>query len=1316
MAKLDPHIVSHLEWLGFVRPTGLVVSAPALVRAGAILDGRDIEGQRLLRACTQERAFDPKEGAAPYLPDFEAFARSVLGWGFSAKGYAGTPGSPIPPELEVVLPDYGETLRPDFAVRELEPQNGPGWQLLVRVLDAGEDFDRVAHVHGRLEASEHGRLERLLRQTRIPAGLLFNGRALRLISAPYGESSGWVDFRVADMVQTAGRPICTALRLLLGQSRLLSLPRAQRLPSLLHDSRKFQNEVSERLAEQVLHALYELVRGFQAAHDASKGELLRQPLADQPDEVYHALLTVILRLVFLLYAEERDMLPEDETFLQNYSLAGLYERLRKDAALYPDTMDQRYGAWAQLLVLFRMVHDGADSGTMRLPRRHGALFDPDRFPFLEGRRSAGARQLHERISPPLVPDGTIYRAFEKLFVLDGERISYRALDVEQIGSVYETMMGFRLETATGRSVAIKAQKKQGAPSAVNLEALLREPAAKRDKWLQEQADRKVSDGVKKAVASAASVEDLHAALLPVIDLAATPDLVPKGAVVLQPSEARRRSGSHYTPRELTEPIVRTTLEPILARRRDANGRPPRPAQILDLKVCDPAMGSGAFLVEACRQLGDALVEAWRAHGEVPGIPPDEDQVIFARRLVAQRCLYGVDKNPVAVDLAKVSLWLVTLASDHALTFVDHALRHGDSLVGLTRRQIEALQWQVTGAVVKGLGVTECVDLVFDLRDRIRQADEAVSDWELRDLWDEARSELSKVRLLGDLVLAAFFEGDAPRSRERQRAEYADAILKGGAERYRERLDEWRYADRPLVPFHWEVEFPEVFTRTNPGFDAVIGNPPFAGVVQLAQTMGDRYSEFQREYWAGVSGQTDLAAFFFRRGFALLRDEGCLGLLATNTIAQGDTRESGLSVICESGGEIYHVTKRIRWPGRASVIVSRVHISKGKVVHAPVLGGRQVDRITAFLFHSGGDRNPLPLLGRPCVAGKGIVPWGMGFVFQDGDEACPPLAEMEAALASNPTCIERIHRFIGGEDLNSIPDLTPNRFIIDLDGLNESEAKMWPELFALVARYVRPQRMALPDTAANRRLRERWWHFSQGREIREATRGLPRVLLCSQTSKRRAFAFVDGSWIFDQKAIGFASSDDAFFAVLQSRCHEIWSVFFGSTMKDDPVYTPPKCFDTYPFPTRWQSDVLRDAGRKYYEFRGALMVRNNQGLTKTYNRFHDPDETEPEIFTLRDLHVGMDRALLEAYGWNDVPTECGFFLDYEIDEEEWGNKKKPYRYRWPDDVHDEVLARLLELNAERAKEEVRSGAAGSQSTQRTARAKGPRKAAKSGDLF
>ena len=877
-------------------------------------------------------------------------------------------------------------------------------------------------------------------RTGVSAGLLFNGLALRLISAPHGESSGWMDFRVADMVQTAGRPICTALRLLLNERRLLALPRPERLAALLDNSRKFQNEVSERLAEQVLHALYELLRGFQAAHDASKGELLLRPLAQHSDDVYRALLTVILRLVFLLYSEERDMLPEDETFLRHYSLAGLYERLREDAALFPDTMDQRYGAWAQLLVLFRMIHDGAKSGAMRLPRRHGVLFDPDRFPFLEGRTSDGARQINERIIPPLVPDGTLYRALEKLLLLDGERISYRALDVEQIGSVYETMMGFRLETATGRSVAIKASKKHGAPTVVDLDALLEEPATGRDKWLKDHSDRKLTGKVKKAATEAATLEDLHAALVSVIDLAASPDLVPCGAMVLQPSEERRRSGSHYTPRALTEPIVRTALEPVLARLRDSNeddaGQRLRPEQILDIKICDPAMGSGAFLVEACRQLGDALVEAWRAHDAVPEIPPDEDEVVFARRLIAQRCLYGVDRNPVAVDLAKVSLWLATLARDHAFTFLDHALRHGDSLVGLTRRQIEAFHWDETKPVLKGLGVWEAVERVASLRKQIREADEGVSDLELRHLWDDARHELAKVRLVGDLVVSAYFGGSKAKERETKRSAYADEVISDKADRHGAWLKERRHAGPPLAPFHWEVEFPEVFERDNQGFDAFVGNPPFAGKNTLSAANVPRYPDWLKYQHEESHGNADLVAHFFRRSFNLLRQQGAFGLIATNTIAQGDTRASGLRWICKNGGTIYAAHQRIKWPGEAAVVVSVIHIAKGSHPASRRLDDREVKIITAFLFHGGGHDDPERLAANAGKSFQGSIVLGMGFTFDDTDTkgVASPLAEMHRLIEQDPHNQEVIFPYIGGAEVNNSPTHAHHRYVINFRDL------------------------------------------------------------------------------------------------------------------------------------------------------------------------------------------------------------------------------------------------------------------------------------------
>ena len=796
MAKRLPAPVrDHLEWLGFIQPTGLVVSAHALVQAGAILNRRDIEGQRLLGECVEERSFRPGGEPESFLPDFERFARHVLGWRFSPKGYAGMDGRPIPSELALPLPEYGETLVPDFAVKERDPRDGcPPWQLLVSVIDPGTDPDRATVGKGGLEASPHGRLERLLRGTRVPAGVLFNGRVVRLVSAPRGETSGWMDFRVNDMLPTAGRPLCAALRLLLVERRLLALPEKKRLAGLLEESREYQNVVSERLSEQVLHGLHELLRGFQSAHEKSHGKLLAHELEQDPDNVYRALLTVMLRLVFVLYAEERGLLSEDATFGDHYSVGGLYERLREEAGLYPDTMDDRYGAWAQLVVLFRMVHDGAKSGGMRLPARRGEFFSPSRFPFLEGWHGSGAPQVTQAIKVPLVPDGTIYRVLAKLLVLDGERISYRALDVEQIGSVYETMMGFRLETATGRSVAIRAQKKGGASTTVDLDQLVKVELGARAKWVRDRTDRKLTATVTKPLRVAEGVTELHAALAKVVDTAATPDLVPRGAMILQPSDERRRSGSHYTPRELTEPIVRKALEPVLEGLGEGGG--PRPSELLDLKVCDPAMGSGAFLVEVCRQLADKLVEAWKLHGGRPEVPPGKDELVFAGRLVAQKCLYGVDRNPMAVDLAKMSLWLATLARDEPLTFVDHALRDGDSLVGLTRRQIAAFTWK-RGALPPQLElntrVADAVDRVVRLRDEIREAGPGTPQWELEDKWEQVDAALKDVRFFGDLAIEAFFLETKVKVREARLRAHLDAVLGwtdaegGGADEHRERL-------------------------------------------------------------------------------------------------------------------------------------------------------------------------------------------------------------------------------------------------------------------------------------------------------------------------------------------------------------------------------------------------------------------------------------------------------------------------------------------------------------------------------------------------
>ena len=1295
MPAQDPNTRAHLEWLGFIQPNGLVVSAPALVKAGAILNRQDAEGQALLAGCVDQRAVSPGRDPEPCVRDFRELASAVLGWRFSAKGYAGTEESPIPADLAVVLPDYDETLRPDFAVSERDPRNGASpWQLLVQVLAAGQDFDKATTGAGGLEASPQGRVERLLRGTGVPAGVLFNGVALRLISAPRGESSGWMDFRFADLLSTAGRPLCSALRLLLREQRLLALPREERLAALLESSRKYQNEVSERLSEQVLHALYELLRGFQTAHDSSGGKLLRQPLSEDGDrnDIYRGLLSVILRLVFLLYAEERGMLPEDESFARYYSLTGLYQRLREDAALNPDTMDQRFGAWAQLLVLFRLVHDGSRAhrtgGAVSLPERRGALFDPDRFRFLEGRTGGGARQTVERVVPPRISDGVIYRVLEKLLVLDGERISYRTLDVEQIGSVYETIMGFRLEPATGRSVAIKPAKKLGAPNTIDLDALLAQPNSSRKRWLQERADRTITDRVAKGLREAETAVDLHVALDRVLDKDATPDIAPPGTLVLQPNAERRRSGSHYTPRELTEPIVRHTLAPLLERLKGEDGRAPTPDQILDLKICDPAMGSGAFLVETCRQLADALIDAWGAHGAMPVIPSDEDEVIYARRLIAQKCLYGVDRNPMAVDLAKVSLWLSTLARDHPLTFVDHAFRHGDSLVGLTRRQIEALNWKGGQPILAGFGVREAVQAASELRRQIREADDTADERRLQNLWREAQDAVAEVRLLGDLILAAFFEGAKPKERESRRSAYQEAILTGEAWRHAVEVEERRNTELPLAPFHWEIEFPEVFERNNPGFDGFVGNPPFAGKNNVAAGNVSGYPSWLKESHEESHGNADLVAHFYRRAFDLLRDGGAFGLIATNTIAQGDTRSSGLRWICEHRGEIYRATKRVQWPGEAAVIVSVLHFAKGPFYGRKVLDGAPVDNITAFLFHRGGHADPVRLRANAGKSFVGSYVLGMGFTFDDTDKkgVASSLADMHRLIDSDPRNREVIFPYIGGEEVNTSPIHAHHRYVINFGDRTEEECqRRWPALLEIAEQRVKPERMNI-----NREIRRRrWWQFGDRQPaLYSEIVGLDRILAISRVGQQAALAFLPSRMVYADSIIVFPVDSHAAFCVLQSRTHEIWARFFGSSLEDRLRYTPSDCFETFPCPDRWETHpTLESAGKSFYESRAALMVENGEGMTKTYNRFHDIYETDQRIVALRELHAAMDHAVLETYGWTDIPTECEFLLDYEIDEATWGHKKKPYRYRWPDAIRDEVLARLLALNTERAADEV-----------------------------
>jgi hypothetical protein len=268
-----------------------------------------------------------------------------------------------------------------------------------------------------------------------------------------------------------------------------------------------------------------------------------------------------------------------------------------------------------------------------------------------------------------------------------------------------------------------------------------------------------------------------------------------------------------------------------------------------------------------------------------------------------------------------------------------------------------------------------------------------------------------------------------------------------------------------MPFHWEIEFPEVFRfdsrglRTA-GFDAFVGNPPFLGGTRISEIDGVPYFRWLVKSYPPCEHMCDLVAYFFRRCFDSLRQNRCLGLVATNTIAQGDTREGGLLAIIQQGGVVYSAKRRLKWPGQAAVVVSMVHVAKGLDPTPPLLDEMAVHRISAYLIDGATDESPSRLKANPYFS-LGSKIYGQGFLFADDDDECTPLAEMEAILVQHPSWRTHIFPYLGGDEINRDPTQRPQRHVISLNGVaSEEDLDQWPALRAIVEAKVKPGRMLL----------------------------------------------------------------------------------------------------------------------------------------------------------------------------------------------------------------------------------------------------------------
>ena len=1060
-----------------------------------------------------------------------------------------------------------------------------------------------------------------------------------------------------------------------------------------------------------------LIATLDAADRERHGELL----ADLDEaEIYRGAVTVMMRLVFLFVAEERRLLPIDdpryaETLAASTLRAQLHERADREGE---DPLERSTAAWHRVLALFRAVHGGIEHHELRLPAYGGGLFDPDRYPFLEGR--APGTHWREAAGRPLpVDDRTMLHLLDALQTLTQQGasvlLSYRSLDVEQIGHVYEGLLdhtGVRLtDPALALLGKLEPELALGEIEAWAREGVLAERLAKATgrsaKAIAKDLEKPLDEERRARLRAACGNDDellervapYHALLRS--DLRGDPLVLLAGSLFVTDAIDRRASGTYYTPRRLAEEVVRHALDPVVFAPGPAQERDParwrlRPAdELLSLKVADIAMGSGAFLVAACRYLAARLLEAWERDGADGTVPADPQQrEHHAHRLVAERCLYGVDKNPMAVEMAKLSLWLITLAKERPFSFVDHALRTGDSLLGVTDlRQLKVMYLDGgrlrQGTLDLGLdAVDRAAREALDLREQLEAfvVRDPVDAERKAELLARAEQAVADARLLGDLVVGAalsqvedadpltwpdvpglvrtLLDGDAP------------ADDRGVARtRLRALADEWLVEQRAAVgevtavewgdrhPFHWALEFPEVT-----GFDAIVGNPPFQGGKKITGALGGKYRDYLVTWLAGgTRGNADLVAYFYLRAAGLLREGGGFGLIATNTIAQGDTREVGLDQLAEGGLTIHRAIASEPWPGGANLEMATVWARRGGWAGGHELDRAEVGGITpALAMRSRVEGSALRLAGAAKRSFIGSFVNGIGFVLSPEDAA--------AMLDADPRNADVVRPYLVGEDLNQRPDASPSRCVIDFRDWPLERAARYLLPFAHVERLVRPERAKLND----RGYRERWWQFGRlGVDLYRAISPLERCIAITSVSKVVQPMFAPTNFVFGHVLAVFAYGDDGHFGLLSSGFHWWWAVTRASTLETRVRYTPTDCFETFVQPSL--TDVVGDLGGTLHKHRSALMLDRQEGLTKTYNRVHDPDEHADDIVRLREIHTQLDYAVRDAYGWTDLDLGHGFH-----------KTRFGVRYTFAPQPRQEVLDRLLELNHARYEEEKRQG--------------------------
>jgi hypothetical protein len=1301
----------HAEWLSLVEVSGPFLSLPVLLRAFPQgLPARDPELSKETKLMFADW-LDGQKDRAIHIGWCNFVLRSVLR--FPPEVVA--EGQTVPPGMEAHMSEFGEVLRPSLAILSPKGAASPKPRLLVQIVASGQDLEKpLKEKHWK--ASPATRMTELLHAADVPLGLVTNGEHWMLVHAPRGETSGFASWYGPLWFE---EPLTfQAFQALLSVERFFGVPDDQTIEALLNESAKDQQQVTDQLGWQVRKAVEVLIQSLDKI-DQNHDRMLLVGVGEK--QLYEAALTIMMRLVFLMCAEERKVLfPSDcQDYQDFYAISTLREQLQEVADKHvEEVLDTRFDAWGRLLATFRAVYGGVQHEAMRLPPYGGTLFDPDRFPFLEGRKLG----THWRTTPaePLkVSNRTVLHLLNALQILqvkvpgggaaEARRISFRALDIEQIGHVYEGLLDHTARRAVEPVLGLKAGKNGETEIALSLlEALRVKNVDELVKFLKAETGRD-DRALKRAITDEELIDDQHLLiacnndrdlcrrLRPYMallreDTLGYPVVINAGSIYVAKGSDRRRTGTHYTPRSLTEPIVQNTLEPLVYVGPSEGKSKPKwklksPREILTLKVCDMTMGSGAFLVQTCRYLAERLVEAWEnAEKANPGkilstpegdfsagdpreriIPSDPtERLAIARRYVADRCLYGVDINPMAVEMAKLSLWLITLQRDRPFTFLDHALKSGDSLLGVGAvEQIENFslrsgERQVTFATANLFRYVEEASTKRRALEDLPSNDYSQIEIKNR-LHSEAEAAIAKVKALADCLIAFELndlDGEAYEEQRAMAADHAEVAM-------RRSLAEFQAYARELLhgrsTFHWPVEFPEAFARG--GFEAVIGNPPFMGGTLATDAFGANYMSLLQRINQPWHGKADYVVGFFKRAASIMLKAGKMSLVSTASLLRGESLDSGLRDLMRRGDKIYAARSSYKWPGTAQLEVVNVSLTNGWGGEYR-LDGEIVEGITEELTPGVPDgRVPFELSSRRLE----------GFL---GVKLCPANREIsfdkyQSALQDAPELANFYAPALGGDELYELLDVAFARHSISPDKLTSF----------LKRGGVLSQRGGItigqPETYS---------HSAPACALNELLLDAQLAFACGETSTILRFAAVPTKdCILKHKLVVFPSGSWAPFALLQSEFHVLWCWRWGLRRKRDLVYSPKRCALTFPLPqvlsTQYDvsSNRLAEVGFRYHQCRRELMLSRQEGLTKTCNRLHDPGENSEDIAGLRAIQVNMDQSVAVAYGWSDLDLDHGFHAT-----------KEGVRFTLSEAGRRIVLDRLLTLNHQHYEEEVKAG--------------------------